>query len=56
MIEPKFDGASVELIYHDGAFAQAITRGDGLRGEDITPHLSVLPSVPKYLQGPLASI
>jgi len=36
VLQPKLDGASIELIYKDGEFTQAITRGDGFIGEDIT--------------------
>jgi len=40
--ELKFDGAAVSLIYQDGAFVQGATRGDGVRGEDVTPNLRTL--------------
>lgn len=36
VLQPKLDGASIELIYKKGVFSQAITRGDGFIGEDIT--------------------
>ena len=44
--EPKFDGASMNLIYSDGALKQAITRGDGITGEDVTVNVRTIRSVP----------
>lgn len=44
--EPKFDGASLNLIYEDGELAQAITRGDGVIGEDVTQNAKTIQSVP----------
>ena len=49
IIEPKFDGISVELIYDEGVFVQAITRGDGTTGEDITTNVRTIASVPLQL-------
>ncbi len=49
IIEPKYDGISVELIYIDGIFSQAITRWDGMVGEDITANVTTIPSVPHKL-------
>lgn len=48
--EPKYDGISIELVYEHGQFVQAITRGDGYIGEDITENVRTLLSVPFYLQ------
>jgi DNA ligase (NAD+) len=44
--EPKFDGASLNLIYEDGKLIQAITRGDGSVGEDVTTNVKTIRSVP----------
>ncbi|MFB6137789.1 MAG: NAD-dependent DNA ligase LigA [Halobacteriaceae archaeon] len=49
--EPKFDGLSVEVVYEDGAFARAATRGDGEVGEDVTEHVRTIPAVPTRLRG-----
>src|SRR6267143_4479393 len=51
VVEPKLDGASVELVYQDGALAAGATRGDGQVGEDVTANLRISPSVPLSLQG-----
>ena len=44
--EPKFDGASLNLIYEDGYLKQAITRGDGSVGEDVTQNVRTITSIP----------
>jgi DNA ligase (NAD+) len=45
-VEPKLDGASVEVVFEGGALVQATTRGDGSEGEDITINLRTIRSVP----------
>ncbi|MFO7941744.1 MAG: NAD-dependent DNA ligase LigA [Bacillota bacterium] len=44
--EPKYDGLAVELAYDGGRLVQASTRGDGYTGEDVTPNVRTIPSVP----------
>ncbi len=44
--EPKFDGASLNLIYDNGYLLQAITRGDGSVGEDVTQNVRTIASIP----------
>ncbi len=50
VLEPKLDGASLELVYRDGALLQASTRGDGRRGEGITANVRTMQSVPLRLR------
>lgn len=49
--EPKLDGLAVTVIYRDGKLAQAATRGDGVRGEDVTANVRRIRSVPHELTG-----
>ena len=49
--EPKLDGLAVTLIYENGLFTRAATRGDGTTGEDITENIRTIPSVPLHLRG-----
>ncbi len=48
-VEPKFDGLSVALIYQDGNFFKAITRGNGIIGEDVTKNINVVKDIPKHI-------
>lgn len=52
VVEPKLDGLTVVLHYEDGFFVQGATRGDGLVGEDVTPNLRTIPSLPLRLPVP----
>jgi len=51
IVEPKFDGLSVELIYEDGILTRGATRGDGTVGEDVTPNIRTIRTVPLRLRG-----
>jgi DNA ligase (NAD+) len=51
LAEPKFDGLAVSLNYDQGVFVRGATRGDGYTGEDVTPNLRTVKSVPLRLQG-----
>jgi DNA ligase (NAD+) len=46
VLEPKVDGSAVSLVYENGVFVRGATRGDGLRGEDVTANLRTLSTVP----------
>ena len=49
--ELKYDGTSISLIYEQGRFVQAVTRGDGVRGDDVTANVKTIRSIPLRLQG-----
>jgi DNA ligase (NAD+) len=49
VLEEKFDGASVELVYRNGVLERAVTRGDGRKGEGITANVKTIRSVPLRL-------
>ena len=48
--EPKLDGASISLLYENGMLTRAVTRGDGLVGEDVTANIRTIQSVPLRLR------
>ena len=49
VVELKIDGLAMSLIYRDGRFVQALTRGDGVVGEDVTHNVKTIPSIPMHL-------
>ena len=49
--EPKFDGLSIEVVYEDGEYVRAATRGDGTAGDDVTEQVRTIRSVPGQLRG-----
>ena len=51
LLEEKFDGASVELVYENGMLKRAVTRGDGQKGEEVTDNIKTIRSVPLKLAG-----
>ena len=51
VIEPKFDGLAISLLYRDGVLTQAATRGDGTTGEDVTQNVKTVSNIPLRLYG-----
>ena len=49
--ELKFDGTSISLVYEDGQLVQAVTRGDGEKGDDVTDNVKTIRSIPLVLHG-----
>jgi DNA ligase (NAD+) len=50
VVEPKFDGASLEVVYENGVLVRAATRGDGEHGEGVTENVMTIRSVPRRLR------
>ncbi|MBI5118203.1 NAD-dependent DNA ligase LigA [Candidatus Poribacteria bacterium] len=50
VIEPKYDGSAIELVYENGVFVSGSTRGDGFRGEDVTQNLKTIRAIPLRLK------
>ena len=53
--ELKIDGAALSLIYDEGLLVRGVTRGDGIQGEDITPNVRTIRSIPIRLRGGMRS-
>ena len=51
VIEPKFDGLAISLLYRNGVLVQAATRGDGTTGEDVTQNVKTVSNIPLRLHG-----
>ena len=51
LCELKVDGLAINLLYEDGRLVRALTRGDGSTGEDVTPNVKTIDSVPHRLAG-----
>lgn len=49
--ELKYDGASINLTYENGAFVSGVTRGDGTQGDDVSLNLKTIPTIPLTLKG-----
>lgn len=54
-VQPKVDGVAVTLVYQDGKLNKAISRGNGLKGEDWTQKVRLISAVPQTVSGPLAN-
>lgn len=53
--ELKYDGTSISLVYEDGLLQRAVTRGDGVKGDDVTGNVKTIRTIPLYLQGDFPS-
>jgi DNA ligase (NAD+) len=55
-VEPKVDGLSIAVHYRDGILVRGVTRGDGSLGEDVTPNVRTIRSIPLRLTRPVAFV
>ena len=51
MCELKFDGVSINLTYENGVLVRAVTRGDGVQGDDVTENVKTIKTIPLKLKG-----
>src|SRR5580765_2216893 len=51
VLEPKIDGLAINLTYENGVYVRGATRGDGSRGEDVTPNLRTIDAIPLSMIG-----
>ncbi len=51
VVEPKIDGSAINLTYEAGRFTRGLTRGDGVQGEDVTPNLRTIKTIPLQMRG-----
>ncbi|MBI4794527.1 MAG: NAD-dependent DNA ligase LigA [Deltaproteobacteria bacterium] len=56
VVEPKMDGCAVELVYERGRFTVGSTRGDGIRGENVTQNLKTIHTIPLQMLGKEAPV
>lgn len=56
LIEPKIDGVAVSLTYENGMFVRAVTRGNGIEGDDITANFELIENFPRLLAAPYPDI
>jgi DNA ligase (NAD+) len=54
VVEPKIDGSAINLTYEGGRFTRGLTRGDGAQGEDVTPNLRTVKTIPLHMRGTAA--
>jgi len=54
--ELKFDGASINLTYENGQLSRAVTRGDGIQGDDVTTNIKTIKTIPLQLRGDFPSV